>query len=64
VLADAIDSVDSNHGAKRGEPRVDRLLQKMNEARDNLLKTTTLDDIRSPEGESVLNEKPDHGAQK
>ena len=64
VLADAIDSVDSNHGAKRGEPRVDRVLQKMNEARDNLLKTTTLDDIRSPEGENVLNQRPDHGAQK
>ena len=49
VLADAINSVDFDRGARDGEPRVDRVLQKMHAVRNELLKTLTLDDIRSPE---------------
>jgi membrane protein len=62
VLADAIESVDPNHGAKQGEPRVERVLRKMNEARDNLLRTTTLDDIRSPETGTIEQQPAKEGS--
>jgi DNA-binding IscR family transcriptional regulator len=53
VLADAINSVDFDRGARDGEPRVDRVLQKMHAVRNELLKTLTLDDIRSPENKTA-----------
>ena len=62
VLADAIGSVDANHGARQGEPRVDRLLRKISDARDDLLKTLTLDDLRSPEPETTRQEPAKPGS--
>jgi hypothetical protein len=56
VLADAIDAVDFDQSARDGEPRVDRVLQMMHAKRDELLKTLTLDDIRSPESKAAENE--------
>jgi membrane protein len=53
VLADAIKSVDFDHGASDGDPRVDLVLAKMGAVRDGLLKTITLEDIRSPEAKAV-----------
>jgi membrane protein len=53
VLADALKSVDFDQGAKDGEPRVDFVLQKLNAVRNDLLKTVTLDDIRSPEAKAT-----------
>jgi len=53
VLADALKSVDFNQGASDGDPRVDRVLAKMGAVRNELLKTITLEDIRSPEAKAV-----------
>jgi membrane protein len=53
LLADAIKSVDFDQGAKDGDPRVNRVLDKMGAVRNNLLKTITLEDIRSPEAKAV-----------
>jgi membrane protein len=53
VLADAIKSVDFDHGASDGDPRVDLVLAKMGAVRNGLLKTITLEDIRSPEAKAV-----------
>jgi membrane protein len=53
VLADALKSVDFDHGATDGDPRVDRVLAKMGAVRSELLKTITLEDIRSPEAKAV-----------
>jgi len=53
VLADALKSVDFDHGATDGDPRVDRVLAKMGAVRNELLKTITLEDIRSPEAKAV-----------
>ncbi|HWJ41074.1 MAG TPA: hypothetical protein VNT29_08065, partial [Candidatus Limnocylindrales bacterium] len=53
VLADAIKSVDFDRGASDGDPRVDRVLAKMGAVRIGLLKTITLEDIRSPEAKAV-----------
>ncbi len=53
VLADAIRSVDIDHGASDGDARVDRVLAKMGAVRNDLLKTITLEDIRSPEAKAV-----------
>jgi membrane protein len=53
VLADAIKSVDFDHGASDGDPRVDRVLAKMGAVRNDLLATITLEDIRSPEAKAV-----------
>ena len=53
VLADALKSVDFDQGASDGDPRVDRVLAKMGAARNELLKTITLEDIRSPEAKAV-----------
>ena len=53
MLADALKSVDFDHGATDGDPRVDRVLAKMGAVRNELLKTITLEDIRSPEAKAV-----------
>jgi len=53
TLADALKSVDFDHGASDGDPRVDRVLAKMGAVRNELLKTITLEDIRSPEAKAV-----------
>jgi len=53
VLADAFKSVDFDQGASDGDPRVDRVLAKMGAVRNDLLKTITLEDIRSPEAKAV-----------
>jgi membrane protein len=53
VLADALKSVDFDQGASDGDPRVDRVLAKMGAVRDELLKTITLEDIRSPEAKAL-----------
>ena len=53
MLADAIKSVDFDQGASDGDPRVDRVLAKMGAVRNDLLKTITLEDIRSPEAKAV-----------
>jgi len=52
VLADAIKSVDYDQGASGGDPRVDRVLAKLGAVRNELLKTITLEDIRSPEAKA------------
>jgi membrane protein len=52
-LADALKSVDFDHGATDGDPRVNRVLAKMGAVRNELLKTITLEDIRSPEAKAV-----------
>ena len=53
MLADALKSVDFDQGASDGDPRVDRVLAKMGAVRNELLKTITLEDIRSPEAKAV-----------
>ena len=53
VLADAIKSVEFDQGASDGEPRVDRVLAKMGAVRNDLLRTITLEDIRSAEAIAV-----------
>jgi len=53
TLADALKSVDFDQGASDGDPRVDRVLAKMGAVRNELLKTITLEDIRSPEAKAV-----------
>ena len=53
VLADAFKSVDFDQGASDGDPRVDRVLAKIAAVRNDLLKTITLEDIRSPEAKAV-----------
>jgi membrane protein len=53
TLADALKSVDFDHGATDGDPRVNRVLAKMGAVRNELLKTITLEDIRSPEAKAV-----------
>jgi membrane protein len=53
VLADAIKSVEFDQGASGGDPRVDRVLAKIGALRNDLLKTLTLEDIRSPEAKAV-----------
>ena len=45
--------MDFDHGASDGDPRVDRVLAKMGAVRNELLKTITLEDIRSPEAKAV-----------
>ena len=52
VLADAIKSVDYDQGASGGDPRVDRVLAKLGAVRSDLLKTITLEDIRSVEAKA------------
>ncbi len=53
VLADAIKSVEFDQAARDGDPRVDLVLAKMGAVRNGLLKTITLEDIRSPEAKAV-----------
>jgi len=53
VLADALKSVEFDQGAGGGDPRVDRVLAKMGAVRNDLFKTITLEDIRSPEAKAV-----------
>ena len=53
VLADAIKCVEFDQGARDGDPRVDLVLAKMGAVRNGLLKTITLEDIRSPEAKAV-----------
>ncbi len=53
VLADALKSVEFDQGASDGDPRVDRVLAKISALRNDLLKTLTLEDIRSPEAKAV-----------
>jgi len=53
LLADAMKSVDVDRGASDGDPRVDRVLARMGAVRDDLLRTITLEDIRSPEAKAV-----------
>jgi DNA-binding IscR family transcriptional regulator len=53
VLADALKSVEFDQGASGGDPRVDRVLAKIGALRNDLLKTLTLEDIRSPEAKAV-----------
>jgi membrane protein len=53
TLADALKSVDFDQGASDGDPRVNRVLAKMGAVRNELLKTITLEDIRSPEAKAV-----------
>lgn len=53
VLADAMKSVDFDQGASDGDPRIDRVLAKLSAVRTDLLKTITLEDIRSPEAKAV-----------
>ncbi len=66
VLADAIKSVDFDQGASNGDPRIDRVLAKLGAVRTDLLKTITLEDIRSPEAKAVdqqtaaIENKADH----
>jgi hypothetical protein len=48
--------VDLDQGAKDSDPRVDRVLDKMGAVRNDLLKTITLEDIRSPEAKAVERE--------
>jgi membrane protein len=57
VLADAIKSVDFDQGASGGDPRIDRVIAKLGAVRTDLLKTITLEDIRSPEAKAVDQEK-------
>jgi membrane protein len=66
VLADAMKSVDFDQGASDGDPRIDRVLAKLSAVRTDLLKTITLEDIRSPEAKTVdqetaaIENKADH----
>ncbi len=53
VLADAMKSVDFDQGASDGDPRIDRVIAKLGAVRTDLLKTITLEDIRSPEAKAV-----------
>jgi membrane protein len=53
VLADAIDSVMTDEGARDSDPRVERVIEKLDEARRAVLKTITLEDIRSPEAKAA-----------
>jgi membrane protein len=53
VLADAIKSVEFDSGASDADPRVGRVLARLDAARDGLLKTITLEDIRSSEAKAV-----------
>ena len=56
VLADAIKAVAFDQGATDGDPRVDRVLAKMGAMRNDLLKTITLEDIRSAEAKAAERE--------
>jgi membrane protein len=53
VLADAIKSAEFDGAASDADPRVGRLLARIEAARDNLLKTITLEDIRNSEPTAV-----------
>ncbi len=53
VSADAIKAVDFDQGANDGDPRVDSRPGEDGAARNGLLKTITLEDIRSPEAKAV-----------
>ena len=53
VLADAIDSVMTDEGARDSDPRVERVIEKLDGARRAVLKTITLEDIRSPEAKAA-----------
>jgi membrane protein len=53
VLADAIDSVMTDEGARDSDPRVERVIEKLDSARRAVLKTITLEDIRSPEAKAA-----------
>src|ERR1700727_3163502 len=50
---DDITCVEFDQGARDGDPRVDLVLAKMGAVRNGLLKTITLEDIRSPEAKAV-----------
>jgi membrane protein len=56
VIADAFKSVDFDKGASDGDPRVDRVLEKMSTVRNDLLKTITLEDIRATAAKAVEQE--------
>jgi membrane protein len=53
VLADAIESAHPDDGARDSDPRVDRVLEKLDSARCEVLKSITLEDIRSPEAKAA-----------
>ena len=52
VLADAMESAHPDDGARDSDPRVDRVLEKLDSARCEVLKSITLEDIRSPEAKA------------
>jgi membrane protein len=56
ALTDALKAVDLDQSARDGDPRVARVLAKMGAARDDLLKTITLEDIRSPQAKAAAQE--------
>ncbi|MGH7925322.1 MAG: YhjD/YihY/BrkB family envelope integrity protein, partial [Candidatus Binatus sp.] len=53
VLADAISSVVAGDDASEGDPRVDRVLARLGSARHDVLKSITLQDLRSSEAKAV-----------
>jgi membrane protein len=53
VLADAIDSVLTHDDARDSDPRVGRVIEKLDSARREALKSVTLEDIRSPEAKAA-----------
>jgi len=53
VLADAIESVLPDDGARDSDPRVERVIEKLDSARVEVLKSITLEDIRSPEAKAA-----------
>ncbi len=53
VLADAIECVMTDEGARDSDPRVERVIKKLAGARREVLKSVTLEDIRSPEAKAA-----------
>jgi DNA-binding IscR family transcriptional regulator len=53
VLADAIESVLTHDNARDSDPRVERVIEKLDSARREALKSVTLEDIRSPEAKAA-----------
>ena len=53
VLSDVIGSVLPDDGARDSDSRVERVLEKLDSARCEVLKSITLEDIRSPEAKAA-----------
>jgi len=53
VLSDVIESVLPDDGSRDSDPRVERVIEKLDSARCEVLKSITLEDIRSPEAKAA-----------